>query len=124
MTQKGIPAMSRFVGVSLFIIGLVLILYLRTVVYGGVLVQVAYIWAMAICVAVGSLMMVGYPLPLIAKAFLIVLALGVPWTFLLFLPLPTEVQLWPAVIVALVAVLIYRHYYGRRDSSTKSSREG
>ena len=122
MSQKGRFAVSRFVGTSLFIVGLALILYFpTTVVDGGLLVQVSYIWAMTICIAVGSLMMVGYPLPRIAKAFLIVLVLGVPWTALLFLPLPSEVKLWPAVIVALAAVLVYRYYYYKLGSSAKSS---
>lgn len=124
MTKKGRSAVGRFVGISLFIIGLALILYFPgSVVYGGLLVQVAYIWAMTICIAVGSLMMVSYPLTRIAKAFLIVLTLGLPWTLLLFLPLPTEIQLWPAIIVALAAVLVYRHYYGKSHSSAKSSEE-
>jgi len=116
MTQKGRSALSRFAGFSLFIVGLGLILFMpSSIAYEGLLLQVVYIWAMTICIGAGSLMIINYPLSRIAKAFLIVSVLGVPWTFLLFLPLPREVQLWPAVIVALTAILLYRHYYGKRS---------
>ena len=116
MIRKDLSLASRFVGVSLFIIGLALILFLPdTIVNGGLFVQLAYIWVMTICIGIGSLLLVGLSSNRIVRAFLIVFALGLPWSILLFLPLPIEFRLWPAVVIALFAVLVYRYYYKKRN---------
>ena len=68
--------LSRLVGLSLFVIGLALLLYSPTLVDKAVTAQVLYFWAMILCVGIGSLMAIGLPLRRTAKASIAVKSIG------------------------------------------------
>jgi hypothetical protein len=123
MIWKGRLAPSRLVGLSLLVIGLALLVYSPALASEAVTLQVFYLWTMIFCIGIGSIMAIGLPLRRSAKASVVVV-LGLAWSLLFFLPLPSEFRLWPAVIVAAVALLVYRHYYNKRVSSVKSPEAG
>lgn len=116
---------SRVVGFSLILVGVILFTVLSPIAAREGLYAVFVSTLLIVgCVAVGSSLFLRVGFWNAVKCSLIVLALSVPWFAIFLTPLPSDIQLLLAVFVAFIAVLLYRRYYFKHKPFPKESEEG
>jgi len=119
---SGNPSIVRsVVGFLLILAGLVLFGVLAPIVAKqGFFVGLASLFLIVSCVGLGSFLFLRVRFRSAVKSLLIILGLSVPWFAIFFIPLPGEAQLVVAMLVALSAVLLYRHHV-KRNAPLKPS---
>lgn len=123
MKEKNRLIVRRTVGILLIALGLILFGFLPPIVVAqGMLAELASIWLMGGCIAAGALLIAGVTSKRLIRASAIGFAFVLPWSAILFIPLPGQTQFLVAVLVLFMGLLLYRHYH-KRASSQKTRSE-
>lgn len=125
MKTNNLLLIKRIVGFSFIVAGLMLFMVLSPIAaQEGLCTVIVSTYLIVICVAVGSFLFLRAGFWNAIKSLIIVLALFLPWFAIFLTPLPSDIQLLLAVLVAFIAVLLYRRYYIKHSVFPKESEEG
>jgi hypothetical protein len=116
MQRNRSPRFKRVAGLLLMIAGFSVILFgIRFVIQLGLLGGLMFGWSLALLFGVAGFLLVDLGLRRSARAILLGFGIMIPWSLILLIQLPDELQLWLALSVALVGVLFYKRYQTRKS---------
>ena len=124
MVEKNKLMIRRIIGVLFVALGLIVFAFLSPIVVAqGMFAELASIWLMTGCIAAGSLLIAGIASKRIIRALAIGFALFLPWSAILFIPLPCDTEFLVAVLVLFVGLLLYRQYHKHTSSQKPRSEQ-
>ncbi|MGA2310468.1 MAG: hypothetical protein ABSG57_13095 [Candidatus Bathyarchaeia archaeon] len=101
--------MLMIVGFSVILFGLPFVIQL------GLLGALMFGWFLALLFGVAGFLLVDLGFRRSVRAILLGFGIMIPWSLILLIQLPDELQLWLALFIALVGVLFYKRYQARKS---------
>lgn len=117
MKESGKFLIKRTAGLLLIAISLTMFgFYSFAVVSYGALAELAFIWFFSFCILTGSLLIAGVTSKSILRASAIAFAFFLPWSTILFIPLPDQTQFLVAVLILFIGLGLYRSHRSHSSS--------